>query len=627
MKTMTNIIGSLGLALTIVGCSGSTPVSLPPTETAVRKMNEASPHAEKGYFLGQVQVELVNELALSDVMADLKANNGITLSPIMKVPNEPVFLMEINSIDPVDHVVDSLKANSKVVAAAKNRLVTSDALRANDPLATTQWALSNYGQEAPAALTGLPGADIGMEGVSAEGSHDVVVGVIDTGVDYYHEDLAITDTIDGKKVILPGSNIWTNPGEIEGNGLNDDNNGDARFGVSYIDDVHGYNFVSMNGDPMDDMGHGTHVSGVIGALRNNFKGIAGINQKVSLMGLKFLSAEGSGSTFAATMAVYYAIDMKKRFPEKKFILTNSWGSSGRESKDGDEDDLLLKAFRKAVNADILVVAAAGNDGTSNRFSPHYPANYASKLPSFLTVGATNNLDQLATFSSYGYDQVQIAAPGVLIMSTVPADLYPTPYQAWSGTSMATPHVTGAAALVWASNPGLKASEVSDRLLKSVDILPQLHGSVTTSGRLNVRRALLGETNDAKSAVGDEKKVPAVYEEISYAHESPRGDDSSKYELMTRIDPKEVPALKGAKSIQVCFSRINLTSNDWIEIMGADYRVKDTINDSYEDENSKGEVKELCSAPVLGDTLLIRLWKRGENVGLQGYQTKFLKVEK
>jgi subtilisin family serine protease len=617
MKALHTIIASIPVALILAGCSGSAPINLPPQNTIVEKMANATVHPTGGYYLGQVQVEVINDAKLSDVIANMKAKNQVDLSVIDKIPNEPVFLLEINSTNPVPDVVKMLKRDANVIAASKNRMISAGSLTVNDPMAISQWALSNSGQDAPGALAGRAGADIGMEGISAEGSYDVVVGVIDTGIDYFHEDLAITETIDGVKTILAGSNIWTNPGEIAGNGLNDDNNGDPRYGIQYIDDVHGYNFVSRTGDPMDDAGHGTHVSGVIGALRNNFKGISGINQKVSLMGLKFLGGDGSGSDFNAQMAIYYAIDMKKRFPDKKFILTNSWGASGRDTKDGDSDDLLLRAFRKATMADILVVAAAGNDGTSNRYAPHYPANYASKLSNFITVAATNNLDQLASFSSYGYDQVQIAAPGVLIMSTVPAALYLTPYQAWSGTSMATPHVTGAAALVWASNPGMKASDVKARLLNTVDVLPQLHGSVTTSGRLNLKRALAGDENKV-----DEKKTPAVLEQIPYVNESPRGEEPGRYDLMTEIKQAD------AKEIQVCFSRINLSKNDWIEIIGPDYRVRDTFNGEFDEETATGEIKPICTAPVLGEKLFIRLWKQGGSTeGLQGFQTKYLQVTK
>ncbi|MDB5037105.1 MAG: hypothetical protein JWQ35_633, partial [Bacteriovoracaceae bacterium] len=485
MKLVSKVLLGLNMALIMAACADSSRVSLPPDSVIIEKQEKASVHPTDRYYLGQVQLEVGNENQLSNVMADMKVKKGIDLSLINQIPGQPIYLMEINSLEPVDSVVKALKSDRRVVAAARNHMVSVDSMAINDPLAPTQWGLQNIAQEAPHGLAGKSGADIGMDGVTAQGSYEVVVGVIDTGVDYYHEDLAITETIDGKKVILPGSNIWTNPGLVPGSGVATNVISDAVNGQSYVGDLHGYNFVSRTPDPMDDMGHGTHVSGIIGALRNNYKGIAGINQKVSLMGLKFLGADGSGSDFNAQLAIYYTIGLKNKFPDKKFILTNSWGSASRSTKNGDEDDFLLRAFARASKADILSVAAAGNDGTSNRYAPHYPANFSSKIPNFITVGATDNMDQLASFSSYGFDQVNIAAPGVLIMSTVPEALFGVGYQAWSGTSMATPFVTGAAALVWSENLTMTASQVKERLLSTVDVLPQLHGAITTSGRLNV----------------------------------------------------------------------------------------------------------------------------------------------
>lgn len=609
------------VAAGLVGCAdshravrpdGSLAYELQSDAQIVQKKAEASIHPKENYVLGQVQVRVTSEEDVRAVIDDMLVKKGLSLAVLDKIPNEPIYLMEVNSIDPVDDVVKTLKSDSRVVMAARNHVVKANEFMVNDPLAPTQWGLSNRGQEAPRALAGRAGADIGMEGVTAEGSQDVVVAIIDTGIDYLHEDLAITETVDGKSVVLPGSNIWVNPGEIPNNGINDDNNGDPKHGLTYVDDVYGYNFVARNGDPRDDQGHGTHVAGVIGALRNNFKGIVGINQKVSMMALKFLSADGGGSDFDAQLALYYVIDMKKRFPNKKFITSNSWGSAGRSSKNGDEDDFLLMAFAAASRADILNIAAAGNDNTSNRFMPHYPSNYASKLPNFISVAATNNLDQLASFSSYGYEQVQIAAPGVMIMSSVPPYLFGgTAYAAWSGTSMATPHVSGAAALLWSTQMNMSSKEVKERLLNTVDVLPQLTGSVLTAGRLNVKRAIAGIEN---------KKVLPVIQEVPYTMESPRGSVDSVYDVMNKIE------YKGAKQIQVCFKRINLEPDlDWMEVMSSDYRVRDTLSGRYEDTNWKGERMDLCTAPVLGDTVYLRLSKQGKPEGIPGFEVRSLKV--
>jgi subtilisin family serine protease len=615
------ILNTIGFAVCvswmIAGCANNS-VPLPSDEVIIQKKTQASVHPTEHYFLGQVQVRLTDDNDLSAFMDDAKVKRGITMTLLDKVPNYPIYLFELNSLDPVDSVVKSLREDSRVVLAARNREINLNQFTTNDPLLSTQWALSNTGQDAPRSLAGKAGADISMDASATEGSYDVVVGIIDTGIDYTHEDLAVTEVVDGKVQVMPGSNIWVNPGEISGNGLNDDGNADRKHNIEYVDDVYGYNFVKRNGDPRDDMGHGTHVAGTIGALRNNMKGVSGIVGKVSMMALKFLSAEGSGSDFDAQLAIYYAIDMQKRFPEKRFILSNSWGSAGRESTEGDRKDPLLMAFVEASNAGILSVAAAGNDATSNRFDPHYPANYSNKIPNFLAVAATNNLDQLAGFSSYGYDTVQVAAPGMMIMSTLPEDLEEQnggKYAAWSGTSMATPHVSGLAAAVWAANMGMSANDVRNRIMDTVDVLPQLHGSVSTSGRINVKRAMSGDITRATMPVA--KEIPWVIR-------APLGNDS-QYEMLTKHTEE------GAKEIQVCFSEINLQNKfDWIEIMGADFRVKDMLTGVhssaiFDTQTKSTSTEELCAAPVIGDTVYIRLIKKGSSMGSASYETKLVKV--
>jgi subtilisin family serine protease len=264
MKKIGFIGFGVAAAILMAGCSDSR-VTMPSDDVIIHEKATASIHPKEKYFLGQVEVKLGDRKYLAPVVANMKAK-GIDISLLDKVPTQPLFLLKVNSNQSINEVMKALKSDDKVISVSKNYLVTTEALRVNDPLSKTQWALENYGQEAPRALAGRVGSDIGMAGVTATGSHEVVVAVIDTGIDYFHEDLAITEMVNGKKKVMPGSNIWVNPEEIPDNNINDDNNADSEYGISYVDDVHGYNFVSRNGDPMDDQGHGTHVSGVIGAL-------------------------------------------------------------------------------------------------------------------------------------------------------------------------------------------------------------------------------------------------------------------------------------------------------------------------------------------------------------------------
>jgi serine protease len=283
------------------------------------------------------------------------------------------------------------------------------------------------------------------------GSRSIIVGVIDTGVDYNHPDLA--------------ANIWRNTREIEGNGIDDDGNG-------YRDDVRGYDFANNDANPMDDNGHGTHVAGTIGAVGNNGRGVTGVAWNVQIMPLKFLSANGSGSLSNAVLAVDYAVRNGAK------ILNNSYGGGGFFAAMND-------AVGRARAAGVIFVAAAGNEANNNDLRPAYPAGY--NFDNVVSVAATDSGDRLASFSNYGATSVDIAAPGVGILSTTLNNTY----SSFSGTSMASPHVAGAAALVWAANPSLTYAQVIQRLYVSADPVAGLAGKVATGGRLNVGRAVAG----------------------------------------------------------------------------------------------------------------------------------------
>ena len=312
----------------------------------------------------------------------------------------------------------------------------------DDPEFARLWGLYNGGQTG-----GTKGADVhALEAWMAgyTGSQSAVVAVLDTGIDYNHPDLA--------------ANIWVNTGEIPGNGKDDDGDG-------YIDDVRGWDFVNNDNDPMDDYGHGTHVSGTIAGAGNNGLGVAGVNWRLKLMPLKWIDATGNGTSANAIKAINYAAAKKVR------ITSNSWGGFAKS-----------KAMQDAIkNSGALFVAAAGNSGSS---ALTYPGAYSLDMTNVLTVAATDHDDLLADFSNFG-SWVHLAAPGVDVYSTFPGADYAT----MSGTSMATPHVAGAAALVLAYNPTLTNLDLKNRLLQTVDARANLSGKVTTGGRLNVQKAL------------------------------------------------------------------------------------------------------------------------------------------
>jgi subtilisin family serine protease len=326
----------------------------------------------------------------------------------------------------------------------------------------SQWPLNNSGQFGSTA-------DADMDAPEAWGllnnASNIIVAVIDSGVRHTHEDLR--------------GNLWTNPGEIEGNGKDDDGNG-------YVDDIHGINSIDGNaapGDPMDDFGHGTHVAGIIGAAGNNGLGLSGVAWKVRIMALKFLDATGNGSTADAIQCLDYARAKGAR------VVNCSFGSP-------DYSLAFYNAFNSARSAGIIVVTAAGNVTSDNDATAFYPANF--NLDNIVSVAATDSNDLLSYFSNYGATTVDVVAPGSVIFSTI--HYSDSAYTYMSGTSMASPHVAGALALVRARFPLENYRQHIKRLLETVDRLPSLTNKCVTSGRVNLHRALanyaIGYTNYA-----------------------------------------------------------------------------------------------------------------------------------
>ncbi|MHB8522061.1 MAG: S8 family serine peptidase [Limisphaerales bacterium] len=322
----------------------------------------------------------------------------------------------------------------------------------------TLWGLHNTG-----LLGGTPGADIDApDGWDVQNTAtNIIVAVIDTGVRYTHEDLA--------------ANMWVNPGEsgADSLGLDKSMNGRDDDGDGYIDDVHGINAILGTGIPLDDYGHGTHVSGILGGVGNNSVGVVGVAWGVQIMACKFLDSTGKGSISDAITCIDYARSKGAK------IINASWGSYTFTSAS------LYDAIASARDAGMIFVAATGNDANNNDVNPLFPASY--NLNNIIRVAATTRNDGLAFFSNYGSTTVDLGAPGLDIFSTWnSAD---DAYQYFSGTSMATPHVAGACALVWAHNPNLAYDQVISRILASTDPLPALAGKCVTGGRLNLRKAL------------------------------------------------------------------------------------------------------------------------------------------
>jgi len=337
--------------------------------------------------------------------------------------------------------LEAFRADDNVLYAEPNYILQADKTP-NDSMFDQLWGMHNTGQE-----NGTEDADIDAPEAwgKSTGSKSIIVAVIDTGVDYEHEDLA--------------ANMWINDGETPGNGEDDDGNG-------YVDDVYGYDFFDNDGDPMDSTGeHGTHCAGTIGGVGNNSVGVAGVNWQVKIMALRFIGPFG-GPTDAAIEAVQYAVKMNAK------LTSNSWGGGGYSQA-------LYDAINAAKNANQLFVAAAGNDGMDTDVTPHYPSSY--DLENIISVAATDRNDLLASFSNYGTNTVDLSAPGVEILSTVPGN----GYDRFQGTSMACPHVAGAAAWIYSMNPNLGWEAVKELILEGVDQIPSLEGRVLTGGRLNL----------------------------------------------------------------------------------------------------------------------------------------------
>ncbi len=379
------------------------------------------------------EIESVSGLAVID---DLDNADAQAVADQYSAMTDSVAYAEVNYRIKLDDPIQ--KANGR------DLLYREPASEApNDPMFADQWALNNNGADG-----GTKRADIDAlkAWATTKGSEDVVVAVLDTGVDYTHQDLV--------------ANMWIRPESIPA--YTDDE-------LGTYNDLNGFNGTDRITDPMDDNGHGTHCAGIIGAEGDNGIGVAGINWHVKIMPLKFLGRGGAGSTDDAIEAINYAIDRKRKGVNIR-VISASWGSTSKSKA-------LEDTIRAAGEAGILFVAAAGNDGSNNDSRPHYPSNY--DLPNVISVAALDRNDQLASFSNFGAKTVHVAAPGKDILSTWLNDTY----REASGTSMATPYVSGVAALIIADQPGISMLDLRKRLLSKVDKLDSVNGKVSSGGRV------------------------------------------------------------------------------------------------------------------------------------------------
>ena len=323
----------------------------------------------------------------------------------------------------------------------------------DDPYYTNGSLWGMYGDGT--SPSNLYGSQAGEAWVNKTDCSKVYVGIIDEGLMFNHEDLA--------------GNVWGNPYDPV-DGVDNDDNG-------YIDDIHGWDFAGNDNTVYDGLGddHGTHVSGTIAAKGGNNLGVAGVCWQIQLISVKFLGRNG-GTTANAIKAVNYITDLKTRHGLNIVATNNSWGGGGYS-------DALRTAIKNAGDANILFVAAAGNSGVNMDSSPQYPASYPND--NIISVAAIDKSGNLASWSNYGSTSVDLGAPGVSIWSTVPNKKNQSAYSSYSGTSMATPHVTGAAALYSATHPSATAAAIKGAILSSAVSTSSLSGKTVTGGRLNI----------------------------------------------------------------------------------------------------------------------------------------------
>ncbi|MEW6279211.1 MAG: S8 family serine peptidase [Candidatus Eremiobacterota bacterium] len=433
------------------------------------------------------------------------------------------------------------------------------------------WGLNNTGQDGGKADADIDAPEAWgiTTGTRAGGP---VIAVIDTGVDYNHDDLK--------------NNIWTNAGEVPGDGVDNDGNG-------VVDDVHGYNAINGSGNPMDDHYHGTHCAGTIAGEGNNGQGVTGVMWQGQIMPVKFLSSSGSGTLADAVKAILYAGRNGAR------ITSNSWGGGGY-------NQALYDALK---NTPQLHIFAAGNSSSNNDSRPAYPASY--DLPNIVAVAASDRNDAMASFSNYGARTVDLAAPGKDVYSTSPNN----GYRNLSGTSMATPHVSGVAGLIASAYPGATNEQIKARLINSVDKVAAFQGRMVSGGRLNAARAL-EQDGVAPAAPNDLRASAATASSIELSWTA-TGDDgwcgqASGYDL--RLSDKPIVEGEAAEN-QVSF-------DEALSVPGPDASVTGTIESARVSVPLSAEEKTYYVAMKVADNVGNRSEMRSVEVRVPAAKVAF-----
>jgi subtilisin family serine protease len=438
--------------------------------------SQSGDRIKRNYVEGEIIVKLkdnVESISDQEIPEAVLNVRGEGVERLTERNRGNINLVRFNKALSVEQAVRQARQDPRVEYAEPNYILHATNTTPDDLYFSEMWGLSNHFSQSfgegqtPADISATRAWDI------TRGSDDLVVAVIDTGVYLAHRDLA--------------PNAWVNPRENPNNGIDDDGN-------DFVDDVNGWNFYNRNKDVFQsvrDDDHGTHVAGTIGAVGNNGEGIAGVAWHVKLMSLKFLGGpNGSGSTSDAVKAVNYVIDQKKRGTNVR-VINASWGG-------GSESASLREAIAAAGREGIVFVCAAGNGGDDGvgddtDDTPDFPASYASELDNVISVAAINAGDNLSSFSNFGHNSVSVAAPGSEIWSTVPSF---REYEPKSGTSMASPHVAGVAALMLSNKPSLTAKEVKEIIIATAEPTSALASKTKSSGRVSAYNALT-ETLPAK----------------------------------------------------------------------------------------------------------------------------------